>query len=548
MKKIIAALISTFMTLSFLSAAGVYEPELKATLNNTIEFQNYSGPHKVIQSAQSIKNIGSELGNKITPTEADSTGNSRKYYLVHSVEFNNKEDKKLNADVLYIGSDASVDHIDNVRRIISGYLTAAYGYSEKDADTLAVFITVYNAVYRGQYDTFAEKYKPEVMTNLSKENCGLAISYKDWPGKTEIVIPLFDVEEGGLSTIDTSVISDSSVIKSMKEDDDRNIDARKDMVDLKERESDAASDKAMEAQKQAVEEAKKLNEAKKEAEEAKKAAEEAEKKAEEAQKNAEENPDDKEAQKAAEEAAQKAEEARKEAEEAQKNADEQKEKTDAAKQEAAEKQNLADKKQTEAQTERKDIATDQQIVQKQEQEKARAVTEYGLVITGEKQFLSKLVKFNVETGEVIKNSPISVIRSRAIYEAVPNEAFIAIAGENTANGTVKLVLIDEDKMEIISESNETIAEDSVLVKDGDYFYCVIEDNGKWVIGKYDATLTLVKKSSVAVVSSTPIVINKAGVAVTDSNKGLKLLNIDTLESITKDSGNKKTIVTNSSQK
>ena len=35
------------------------------------------------------------------------------------------------------------------------------------ADTLAVFITVYNAVYRGKYDVFQSKYKDVVIKNLS---------------------------------------------------------------------------------------------------------------------------------------------------------------------------------------------------------------------------------------------------------------------------------------------------------------------------------------------------------------------------------------------
>ena len=42
------------------------------------------------------------------------------------------------------------------RSIFSELLIA---YSEKDADTLAVFITVYNAVYRSKLDTLKSKYK-----------------------------------------------------------------------------------------------------------------------------------------------------------------------------------------------------------------------------------------------------------------------------------------------------------------------------------------------------------------------------------------------------
>lgn len=529
MKKITSIILTTFLSITTIFAVGVNETELKNNSNKTIEFQNYTGPHRVIESAQSIKDIGGNLGKNISPTIADSTGYSKKYYLVHSVEINDKSDKKLDADILYIGEDANVDHINNVRRIICGYLESAYGYSTKDAETLSVFITVYNAVYRGKYDELSEKYKSSVMTNLSKNNCGLSTSYLDWPGKSEIIIPLFDVENGGLSTVDTSVISDSKVIESMKKDDDRNIDSRKDMVDLKEREADEASNKATEAQKKAVEEQKKLNEAKKAAEEAEQKALEESKKAEEAKKYAEENPDDKKAQEEAKKAEEAAELSKEKAEQAENELEKQKEETDKAKQEAAEKQTISDKKQTEAQTERKEIATDQQIVQKEEQQKARAKVEYGLVITEKDELLSKLVKFNIENGDIVKSSPVTVIRGRDFYENSTKDGFIVIAGQNTKNGTIKLVLLDSDKMEIVKESNEIIAEDSPLLINNGYLYCVIKSDSDYFVGKYDENLSLIKKSSIKVAEQTPITFNSMGIAVTDSTGLLKILDSDTLD-------------------
>ena len=531
MKKLSSFLILTFLAVFSVFALEVNEKELKG-VNETIEFINYSGPHKVIDSASSIKRIGSDLGKNVTPSKFSKSGNTNKYYVIHAVD--GSESGKLDADILYLGKDASVDHINNLRRIISGYLQAAYGYSEKDADTLAVFVTVYNAVYRGKYDTYKSKYKSVVIDNLTQSNCGLSVNYKDWPGKSEIVIPLYDVN-GGLSTVDTSVISDSKVVDSMKEDDDRNVDSRKDMVDLKEREAEKANEKAQEAQKEAVKEQKELDEKKQEAAEAKQEADEAQKEADEAKKKAEENPDDKQAQKDAEEAQKEADEAKKQAEEKQKEVDEQQKKVDDAKQEAKDQQEFADKKQTEAQEERKEIAKDQQVVQEKQMAEERLQTEYGIIIVNEKDMLSRLVKFNTQNGDIVRKSPVSVIRNRTIYHDA--DQFIAVAGENVGNGTIKLVLIDQENMEITRESNETLAEDSVLVKDGDNYYCVIDDNGKWVVGKYDSSLTLLLKSDVAVKSETPITVTPSGVVVTDPNGQLRLLSAADLSSITQTSQN-----------
>lgn len=518
----------------------VDKSELNAVQNETIEFINYTGPHKVIDSIEAIKGIGSSIGKTIVPEKASNSGNKNKYYVVHAVD---DSTGKLDADILFIGSDATVDHITNLRRIISAYLSSAYGYSEKDADTLAVFITVYNAVYRGNFDSYKNKYKEIVTSNLSAANCGLSVNYKDWPGKSEIVIPLFNVKEGGLSTVDTSVISDSKVVDSMKEDDDKNIESRKDMVDIKEREAESASEKAKEAQKTAVEEQKKADEekkkteaAKKEAEDAKKEAEDAKKEAEEKKKVAEENPSDKKAAEEAKEAEKVAEEKQEEAEEKQEAAEAQeeaqKEAEEAAKEareEASEQQTIADKKQNEAQNERKEIAKDQKEVQEKEAAEAAMPTEYGIVLTDEAQLLCRLVKFNSKTGEIIKNSPVSVIRNRTIYKT--SEDFIAIAGENAKNSTVKLVLINTDTMEITAESNETIAEDSMLIKDGSDYYCVIQNDKYWTLGKFDEKLSLKLKSEINVKSSTPITVTDSGIVVTDNSGKLKLLSKSDLNEV-----------------
>lgn len=538
MKKITYLLLISLLSISSIFSLEVDKNELNTTGNEIIEFINYTGPHKVIDSAQAIKEIGSDLGKDISLSVSSTNGSNEKYYVVHSVTSESKD--QLDADIIYIGSTATVDHVDNLRRIISGYLQSAYNYSEKDANTLAVFITVYNAVYRGKLDTFKSKYTEDVVKNLSAENCGLSTNYKDWPGKSEIVIPLFDVKNGGLSTVDTSVIADSKVVDSMQEDEDRNIDSRKDMVDLKEREADESSEKAQEAQKEAVQEQKVLNETKKEAEEAKKEAEEAKKEAEEAKKVAEENPNDKKAQETAKEAEKKAEEATAKAEEKQQQVEEQQKKTDDAKEAAKEAQEIADKKQNEAQTERKEIAQDQQEIQQEKIAEAKANTEYGIIIVDEENLLSRLVKFNSDNGEIIRKSPVAVIRNRTIFEvgSEGSEQFISVAGDNAGNGTIKLVLMDQDNMEITRESNETLSEDSVLVKDGDDYYCVIDDNGKWVVAKYNAELSLRYKSSIAVKSSTPITITKSGVVVTDSTGQLMLLSKTDLSAITKKSSGK----------
>ncbi len=644
-RKILGAAVAFFAVAAFAPVFGleVDRKELESVgSGGGVVFQNYSGPHTVINSVDQIRGIGSALAPSISanPDRYASVGNSARYQIIHAVD--EKEQGKLDADILVIGSNATVDHITNLRRIISAYLSSAYDYSRRDADTIAVFATVYNAVYRGNMDNFSEKYKKVVVDSLNEARVGLSKNYQEWPGATQIVIPLYDVR-GGLSTVDSSEIAGRQVIESLQGEDDKGIDARKGMVDIMDREADAASDAADEARKRAEaeaekarEEAEKASEANREAAEAKreaasaqKDADGAQKQADSAQKNAdaaqaaadeakrhadaaqaaadeaqreadaakaaaeaaqrtaEENPNDAvaqadAAQKQAEaDAAQKqADAAQKQADAEQKNADQKQGSADAAQQNAEQKQAQADaaqqnaeqkqaqaeakqgeaeqqaqrageqaqrageqqaqadeqaeaaeRKRAEAQAERDSIARDQEEVMNRESVADENVL-YGLKSVDEIGTMSAIVKMNSQNGELVKESPVSVIRSRTVYEDGSN--FVAIAGTNFGNGAIKLVLIDKDSLEIVGESNEILSETSVLVEFGGSYFCVVKTGtASFVVGKFNNNAQLLIQSDVPVKAATPITITKKGVLVTSSDGVPVLLNESDLTAITK---------------
>ena len=243
----------TLMCLCALAVIGtafaieVDQNELKQAENTPIEFINYTGSHTEIDSLRAIAEIGKGLAGAARRGRA---GDMNRYAVIHAVD--TTVTTGLDADILIIGSAAKVDHINNMRVIIASYLQSAYGYSEKDAKTIAHFITIYNAVYRGNLDSFKGKYKAVVLRYLTAEKVGLALRYDEWPGHTQIVIPLSDQKYSGtLSTIDTTSISDKHVVEKMREQDDKDIETRKDMIDLKERESSAARERANAAQQEA---------------------------------------------------------------------------------------------------------------------------------------------------------------------------------------------------------------------------------------------------------------------------------------------------------
>lgn len=518
-------------------AAQVNEEELKS-VSQTIEFENYTGPHARVDTLEAIKGIGSSLGKEVgkDSAKAANVGNQAKYYVIHAIDPSAKE--KLDADILILGSGAEVDHIRNLRHIIASYLSAAYSYSESDAEAIATFVTVYNAVYRKNLDVFKSKYKDVVVNNLSAEKCGLSTKYSEWPGQSQIVIPVSDAS-GGLSAVDTSVISDKEVVSSMKEEDGKNIDDRKKMVDIKEREAEKASEKAQESQKKATEqqkaadaEKKKADEKKQETQAAQKKADDAQKQADESKKKAEENPKDKEAQKQAQEDQKEADKAKEEVEEAKKEEKAQEEKAeeaqkqaDESKKEAESQQAAADKKQSEAQEERKEIAKDQEKVAAEEKAAASAASVFGLKLVDAK-LNSQIVKVNTDDGVILKQSPVKVIKNRAMSQT--GKGFVAVAGENSGKGAVKLVLIDPESLEIVQESEEILSDNSVLLEDGGSYLVVIKDKLGFFVGKYGPDLKLQVKSPVPINGSSPIIKTSAGYMVTDLTGNPLVLNSNDL--------------------
>ncbi len=158
-----------------------------------VTFYNNEGPQARVETREQIRQIGAGLGQLIGARQTRAGANGR-YFVIHSVTA--PDGDKLDADIFGLGPNVGVDHIRNLRTIIQGYLQEAYSYSAADAALLAEYITIYNAVYRGNWNYFSGRFKKPVVDNLNRDAAGLAVRYQEWPGKTLMLIPL---NAGGLA-------------------------------------------------------------------------------------------------------------------------------------------------------------------------------------------------------------------------------------------------------------------------------------------------------------------------------------------------------------
>ena len=470
MKKFVGVFAGIFLTVS-LFGVEVNQDELKSTQNDSVQFENYSGPHARIDTADAIVNIGANLGRQVAADieNPQSVEPRPKYSIYHVV--GSLEETGLDADILFLNETAGVDHITNLRRILTGYLMAAYGYSQEDAATISVFVTVYNAVYRGDLENFSKKYKNAVLTYLTAESVGLSTNWEEWAGKTQIVIPLGSIIEGN-ATVETSEISDDKVIEALRAEDDKSVETREKMTEIKENEAANASEKAKTAQKEAVQEKK---EGKKQ--EAAKSAKEAEKQ-----------------------------------------------------------QKIADKKGDEAKTEREQIAKDKAEVKKEETAKAKTASETqnqkyitSLFVADEKNRLYSLMTVNPENGEVVKKSPLRQIREKTICQVA--DGFVAVCGVNDKHSAIKLCIVDSETLEIKKESDETLSENSPLLENGGNFYVIVSEGGKNYLASFDKDLNLKKKSDVAINGASPLNFYTEGILATDERGNPVMLSVPNLTNV-----------------
>jgi len=473
---LIAAII--FTVIAVMGYAQVNKDELQDL--PPVVFINYEGPHARLDTREEIRQIGVGLGRLISGRTDAGTAN--RYFVIHCVS--GQEENKIDADILGLGVDTGVDHIRNLRVIIQGYLQTSYNYSDRDAALLAEYITIYNAVYRGNWDYFTSRYKTLVMNNLTKDKVGLSIRYDEWPGRTLMVIPL---GIGGLSAVDTSTLTDQKVIEEMRKDDDQGIPKRQEMVTLLEREADKAEQQAKTQRESIKEEEKQI--------------------AEERQKVQE----DQQQGKITQEEAKKADEALTKREEA----------VEQQKGEVKKLEDTAEKKTEEAQQQRQEIAKDQQAAIAKEE-----IGIYGITIeTTNPVAMGSIVRMDPADGKVTKKSPLNLVHSRTA--AIVGGRILAIAGENKGKGAVRLVEINPTSLEMARQGNDDIKPGSLLWVNGNDLYAIVVidlKKNKFCLGRFNTNLELQAKSSVNVHPESSVAIQQGQLLTQRENGSALLLN------------------------
>jgi hypothetical protein len=453
------------------------KPELTKAAAGELVFENFEGAPAKVETLDQIRGIGRFLATR-------ETAYYDRYEVIRVIDPANP--KGFDAEIFIIKPLAGVDHIRNLRHIVAGYLEAAHGYSAADAMTLAEFITVYNAVYRGNLEYFKSVYKTAVIAGLDKDRAGLSRSYKDWPGRTRMLIPLSQKPISGTNAPEPAALVTPAVVKDLQESDSKGLEERKAMVELQDRQLRenkkiiAEENKSIAVEKKAVAET-----------EAKIAAE---------LKAIEAAPMDPKAL------------ARKEELKLESTKLETKKEELLVREKKVESAIVAESaKEAAIQNQREEIARDQQKVI---DAKKAAVGPKGLPF-----FLTR--EGNSPRGTLVAVDPANgaVLAASGLVLAGPERVAFAdgLVFIGSAGGTGRLTLVDIETWKSKLVGREEAFEQSKLATADDGLFAVIKDAGAWFVGRYDRSLTLTAKSAVKVNPYTDLVMYQDSVLVQDQD-------------------------------
>ena len=452
--------------------------ELASIGDRSVQFINYVGPYEFTNTLDQIRDIGRALGARIDARRSGEASVGGKYRVLHIVA--PEIPQGLDADIFILDPDAAVDHIANLRTILAGYLETAYGFTSRDAYLLAEFATYYNAVHRGDSSMVQERYKEPVNRALSPLNIGLDTHYSNWPGKTEMLIPLRGALTGeGPPRIDTGAISEPAVVDRMREENDMGIESRRGMVELREKELDeeqaALDERREETERRAAELTREIEELSDDEEQSPPASAAS---PPSAPPSAGDSPGSPEKNQRLEEL------------EAEKKAVERE-------QAAVEgRQREIDERTEDVMRMRDDIAEDENTIMERAETppedsftSAEPLTPvWFLTVDNEGGGIpfGRVVKYNLDDGERLAVSEITAVRGRTLV-LLP-DSLLVIAGKNDGGSRVRPMLLDRDSLETLREGTHDIFPGSLITVQGSDIYLVTTEGGQWRLGRFNANL------------------------------------------------------------
>ncbi|EIE02751.1 P83/100 family protein [Leptospira licerasiae] len=415
-----------------------------------------------------------------------------------------EKEKKFGADLISIGKDADYGHINSIQRILSGYVKANFGYSEANSDTLATYILYYNAIHRKATDYVKRKYNTEVVKNAQNDKIGIGRRYTEWPGKTQIIIPIvFNVLSDDGKDLDTD---------ELEKEVNKDLDKKKEGQDDKKKMNDLQNEKA-EEEKRKLQDKKEEN--RKKQEDASNKEREAEREIQELNKDPVKNKQ-KIVQKQEErkQAQQEQQKAKKEEQQLKEKEKEIAKKEESRKSDSKSSSSSSDSKSSSSGDSKKSEAKSDDNKSKEElkqelketkkeletvKEEQKKKEDFDKNVVGGKILFLKTLKYTSDghysnelnaldptKDDVIFKGDFNKICGRT-FEVIDGKALV-VGYESDHSAAHKLILIDQETLKPAVWSADSVFWRSPMIIKGEEVYAFEERNGKYYLSRYDKGL------------------------------------------------------------
>jgi len=180
---ILHIVLSLILCVTTIESQKVSEDEFKSS--KKVIFQNKT----YLKAPPALRNFHESIGKRLSKSLSEKPNESHFY---DGVTLNRIEPvgNKLGADIFSFDETTDIGHINTIQRVIAGYIQVAYQYKENDALFLAKFVIYYNAINRRKIEYINKKYNNEINNVINPKDVGIANSYKEWPGHTQIILPI----------------------------------------------------------------------------------------------------------------------------------------------------------------------------------------------------------------------------------------------------------------------------------------------------------------------------------------------------------------------
>ncbi|MCX7809467.1 MAG: hypothetical protein N2247_01030 [Leptospiraceae bacterium] len=508
-----------FLTLLIsLNLYGQEEPKVAEEIikGNRIQFINRTNQRALDITIQRQINAGKKLAEDVLKQKEGEEIN------IIAKRFFDPNQEKYGADVIILTEKTNFGHINGIQRILLGYLQTAFQYNNKQAETLAELLVYYNANLRLNPKNIEESYSKKVLDNIDIKKAGIDRVYRNWPGKTQLLIPLrknivrpekTDLDRKELQEViekDKSIPQEKKeelkkIDQELKKEDSKKIEQKEVELTKKEEEikktQEQIKQEEQKIQKELQDTNKKLEELRKDPEKNKEQIKQEEKKVEQLQ----------EQKKEIEQQKQEVQQEQKKVEEAKQEIKEQKEQPQTTRKEEEKKENQAT---TENQQKQPTSKVDQQLealkkeneelkkeIEKKEQQSDNVINEKIVFLkvmryVSDGHYSNELWMVDPNKDDTLFRGPFTNICSRT-FLPIENVGIVVIGYEDAAHTQTPhhLYLLDQDNLQVKAKSKEIVIFSSFLIYKDNLIYAIEELDGKYYLSRFNDKLELQDRSS-----------------------------------------------------